>query len=225
MWHLEGIIKVAALPPGEQPTIPPKESTDKAQRDAGHLLSKKNKKMRFNTTRTATTLNTSMMPWSWPSMGLSPLAHHHHLLLTGHLYSLRRIPSWSHEWNISSTFKLLQVTSRGDQQFLVIANHRIRHSESDQFPFQWKGTWIKFHLCWSLQGKRASPITEVHQAFTIHVAVGGHFSKTQRWLHCLPLKKGKQAIMQQSPRDSTASHHWEDTCKSPPQPLYSVLGR
>lgn len=91
--------------------------------------------------------------------------------------------------------KLLHVTSRGDQQFLVRANHRIRHSESDQFPFQWKGTWTRFHLCWSLQGRRASPITEVHQAFTIHVAVGGHFSGTQRCLHCyLYKRKGNRQL-------------------------------
>ena len=148
-------------------------------------------------TRTATTFNALMMPWR-PSMGLSPLARHHYLELTAHLYSLRRIPSWSHEWNIStvsyigpltSMFKLLYVTSRGHQQFLVRASHRFRHSESNQFPFQWKGTWIRFHLCWSLQGRRASPITEVHQAFTIHVAVGGHFSGTQRCPHCLSLQE------------------------------------
>ena len=74
--------------------------TDKAQREAGHLLSKKWDSTLLSTW-TATTFDTPMMPWR-PSMDLSPLAHHYYLELTGHLYSLRRIPSWSHEWNITT---------------------------------------------------------------------------------------------------------------------------
>ena len=74
--------------------------------------------------------------------------------------------------------------------------------------------------------KEGQSYFQVHQAFTIHLAVGGHFSKTQRCLHCLSLQeKREQAIMRQSPRDFTASHHWQDPCKSPPQPLYSAFGR
>ena len=45
---------------------------------------------------TATTLNVSIV------IGLGPLKHHHHVVLTGHLYSLKRTTSCRDGWTIST---------------------------------------------------------------------------------------------------------------------------
>ena len=52
---------------------------------------------------TATTLNVSIITVPWrPSIGLGPLKHHHHVVLTGHLYSLKRTTSCRDGWTIST---------------------------------------------------------------------------------------------------------------------------
>ena len=97
---LKHISKIVVLPPREQPTIPTKErcrqSSEKC-RTPGSAT----KQIKFNTLKTATTLNASMMPLRL-STALSPLKHLHCSVLMGQIYSPRRTPSWRDGRNIST---------------------------------------------------------------------------------------------------------------------------